>query len=165
MGEREEHRNYSYIYYATAFLTQYTKLTFNGWQIVFLCFDVRKPAIFIHSHCIVHRCVHVACVLVYKFHFWISVAVATIASYYPTDRKPFVAIEPMASFWMCYTCMTIHKTTRALTEWSQWYHWIDNNRNLFLCSKLKGCHLFVKYFWYMIQQKCVILCVFFFFIS
>lgn len=30
MGEREEHRNYSYIYYATAFLTQYTNLTFDG---------------------------------------------------------------------------------------------------------------------------------------
>lgn len=99
MGERRTEIIHTYIYYATAFLTQHTSLAFR-WQIVFWCFDVRKPAIFIRFRCV--RFVSVCGFVCWLMVTCISYLHHGIVSTLFHCSKAYLPFEPMAKIWMCF---------------------------------------------------------------
>lgn len=82
----------------------YTKLTYSmANSIFFLVFRCSKARhlysliLFVCVYYVLYMCIG----LCYTFHFWSSVAVATIASYYPTARKPIWIL----SLWQIFECV------------------------------------------------------------
>lgn len=80
-----------------------TKLTYSMANSIFgISMFESPPSLFTNTIAVcVMSFVYICIGLCYTFHFWSSVAVATIASYYPTARKPIWFL----SLWQIFECV------------------------------------------------------------